>query len=58
VLQSGWTPLHHASQNGHLEVVRYLIEKCGVDVNVKDSVSEFDCPIDWIDVCFSCPLAS
>jgi hypothetical protein len=40
--QEGRTPLHHASRNGCLDVVRYLIEKCGADVNARDHVSEFD----------------
>jgi ankyrin repeat protein len=42
LLQVGYTPLHRASSNGHLEVVQYLIEECGADVNAKDKVSEFD----------------
>jgi ankyrin repeat protein len=42
MLQSCDTPLHLASSNGHLEVVRYLIEECGTDVNAKNAVSEFD----------------
>jgi ankyrin repeat protein len=25
----GYTPLHFASQRGHLDVVEYLISKCG-----------------------------
>jgi ankyrin repeat protein len=41
-MQYGGMALHCASFNGHLEVVRYLIEKCGADVDVKDDVSEFD----------------
>ena len=32
VLQDGWTPLVYASQNGHLEVVKSLIE-AGANVN-------------------------
>jgi ankyrin repeat protein len=44
-LQNYYTPLHLASWNGHLEVVRYLIEKCRAEVNTKDNVSEFDCLI-------------
>ena len=32
VLQDGWTPLVRASQNGHLEVVKSLIE-AGANVN-------------------------
>jgi ankyrin repeat protein len=31
----GWTALHHASFDGHLEIVKYLIEKCHVDKKVK-----------------------
>jgi hypothetical protein len=38
--------LHCASLNGHLKVARYLIEKCGAGVNVKDDVSEFDWLVD------------
>jgi ankyrin repeat protein len=41
-MQDGGVPLHSASLNGQLDVVRYLIAKCGADVNVKDNVSEFD----------------
>ena len=32
VLQDGWTPLDVASQNGHLEIVKRLIE-AGANVN-------------------------
>ena len=30
------TPLHLAASNGHFKTVRYLVEKCGVEVNCKD----------------------
>ena len=33
-----WTPLHDAAQNGHCEVVHYLIT-CGANVNAVDNVS-------------------
>ena len=33
VLQDGWTPLVFASQNGHLEIVKSLIE-AGSNVNL------------------------
>lgn len=33
--ESGRTPLHYATRNGHLEVVKFLIQQ-GADVNVKD----------------------
>jgi ankyrin repeat protein len=55
-LQDDRTPLHFASRDGHLEVVRYLIEKCGAGANVKDAVSEFYQLIDWIDLCSSLAL--
>ena len=32
VLQDGWSPLHKASINGHLEIVKTLIE-AGANVN-------------------------
>jgi hypothetical protein len=32
VLQNGWTPAFLAACR-HLEVVRYLLEKCGADVD-------------------------
>ena len=32
VLQDGWTPLGAASQNGHIEIVKILIE-AGANVN-------------------------
>ena len=35
VLQNGWTPLVCASQNGHLEVVKSLIEAGAVNHTTK-----------------------
>ena len=32
--QTGNFPIHIAAQNGHLEIVKYLVEECKVDVNV------------------------
>jgi len=29
---AGWTPLHEACNHGHLEIVRFLLER-GADVN-------------------------
>ena len=37
-MQNGATPLHLASENGHVEVVGTLI-KSGTDINVVDEVS-------------------
>ena len=33
----GWTALHYAGWNGHLEVLKYLIETCKVDAEAKDN---------------------
>ena len=33
----GWTALHYASYNGHLEIVKYLIETCRVDTEARDN---------------------
>ena len=32
---NGWTALHFASNNGHLEIVQYLIETCSVNKEAK-----------------------
>ena len=33
----GFTPINTASENGHLEVVKYLYETCYADVETKDN---------------------
>ena len=37
-MQNGWSPLHVASQEGHLDVVRTLIE-AGANIDQADKVS-------------------
>jgi hypothetical protein len=36
-MQGGRTLLHGAAANGNLELVQFLVEKCGADVYAKDS---------------------
>ena len=36
-IQIGWTALHIASRNGHIDIVKYLI-KTGADINTKNNV--------------------
>jgi len=31
---NGWAPIHEATRSGHLAIVRTLVEKGGVDVNM------------------------
>ena len=40
-IQDGYTSLHFAAKNGHLEVVKLLIEK-GANLQDKDSVSNIE----------------
>jgi len=44
----GWTPLFWAIRNGSFAVVKYLIEKCSVDITVRDIESKtvFDLEFD------------
>ena len=35
----------YAAYNGHLEVVKYLIESCGADLHTKSNVSSHDISI-------------
>ena len=35
--QIGWTPLHWASEGGHVDAMRFLVEHGG-DVNASDKV--------------------
>ena len=48
------TPVIGAAANGHLSVVKYLVSKCGYDVNHKSSVSCSQCSCD----CYFLPLRS
>jgi hypothetical protein len=56
VLQHGFTPLHLASYSGHLDVVQYLLDKCGADVHAKDNASEFDRAFSSLRMCILTPI--
>ena len=34
------TPLHIASREGHLDIVKFLVEKDGIDINIKDIINQ------------------
>ena len=38
IVKGGWTPVSAASQNGHLEVVKFLVLEKNVDANKWDEV--------------------
>ena len=35
-----WTPLHIASSNSHLDIVKILVEQDGIDINIKDIINQ------------------
>ena len=39
-LYLGWTPQHLSAQNGHVAVVKHLVDH-GADFNTKDSYDEY-----------------
>ena len=44
---NGWVPLHHAANNGHMEVVELLIA-ADADMNAKDNYGEYGkTPLDY-----------
>ena len=51
ILQKGWTALHHAAYNGHLEIVTLLINS-GCDINITDIVSHKKCIISDSRMCY------
>ena len=34
------TPLHYASKNGHLDIVKFLVEQDGIDINIKTTINQ------------------
>ena len=34
------TPLHIASINGHLDIVKFLVEQDGIDINIKNIINQ------------------
>jgi hypothetical protein len=56
VLQHGCTPLHLASIHGHLDVVQYLMEKCGANWNAQNDVREFDRAFSSLRMCIPTPI--
>ena len=48
VEQDGWTPLHSANWQGHLEVCQWLVAECGCDASAKTNVSCSRCIVNAI----------
>ena len=55
MLQNGWTSLHIASRNGHVEAIEVLL-KAGADVhattNVRDTALLPGCDVGYIAISF------
>ena len=47
VSNNGWTPLNFAANNGHVDVVRLLLEK-GADIESKDN-DHSQMPLAWAE---------
>ena len=41
--QRGWTALHAAAENGHLDVCKWLVAEAGCDASVATNVSVVYC---------------
>ena len=37
-----YTPLHIASFNGHLDIVKFLVEQDGIDINIKNIINQLN----------------
>ena len=38
--QHGWTPLMIAAQQGHADIVEYLIQTCKADISIRDKAGK------------------
>ncbi len=39
IIQDGWTALMHAYDKGHTEIVKYLLDRNDIDVNILTKVN-------------------
>ena len=48
--QNGWQPIHEAARAGNVEVLEYLVEEGGADVNVRTHFGRGGSPLYWARV--------